>query len=333
MGSNISANFPACATALDTPGAPVLRQGVLRRGWHRLPWCLMGTPGTPVWVVPHGGPGSGVSPALWAPFDLSHCQVLLWDQRGCGQARPRGGRAQCGWRHVVADMEALRRELDVAKWSLLGGSWGATVALAYVRAHPDRVDRLVLRGAFVWTAADMARVFGRQPVLHTWRQVFHFGDALAQRQTLLQWQWLERQAVLRGAQRSQRHGPTTAARAVLTGLQRAQRRTQAQRMGQLPVRPNPSLLAKAQVQMATLARRRGWSQRTVTEALNTLAQRHIRVDWVHGRWDAVCSPAPVASAHRRLPPGLSRWQAVDSGHLSVEPAMITALRAVLGGRQ
>jgi proline iminopeptidase len=112
-----------------------------------------------VWAVPHGGPGSGASVAALAPFDLRHCQVLLWDQRGCGGARPRGGRAQTGWRHLVADMEALRQAIGASRWAVLGGSWGATLALAYARAHADRLQRLVLRGAFLWTQADMARVF------------------------------------------------------------------------------------------------------------------------------------------------------------------------------
>jgi len=43
-------------------------------------------------------------------------------------------------------MELLRRELEIERWLLLGGSWGSTLALAYAEAHPDRVSQIVLWG-------------------------------------------------------------------------------------------------------------------------------------------------------------------------------------------
>jgi proline iminopeptidase len=38
----------------------------------------------------------------------------------------------------------LRRHLGVERWLVFGGSWGATLALAYAQTHPDRVSELVL---------------------------------------------------------------------------------------------------------------------------------------------------------------------------------------------
>ncbi len=34
-------------------------------------------------------------------------------------------------------------------WQAFGGSWGATLALAYAQTHPDRVTDIVLRGVFL----------------------------------------------------------------------------------------------------------------------------------------------------------------------------------------
>ena len=45
-------------------------------------------------------------------------------------------------------MEALREALGIGRWLLFGGSWGATLALAYTRHHRARVQGLVLRGVF-----------------------------------------------------------------------------------------------------------------------------------------------------------------------------------------
>ena len=41
----------------------------------------------------------------------------------------------------LSDMEALREHLAIDRWMLLGGSWGATLALAYAERHPQRADQ------------------------------------------------------------------------------------------------------------------------------------------------------------------------------------------------
>ena len=41
-------------------------------------------------------------------------------------------------RHLVADLETLRRHLGIERWAVFGGSWGSTLALAYAEAHPER---------------------------------------------------------------------------------------------------------------------------------------------------------------------------------------------------
>jgi pimeloyl-ACP methyl ester carboxylesterase len=45
---------------------------------------------------------------------------------------------------TVADLEALRRKLGIARWTLDGGSYGTFVATQYALTYPDRVSRLVL---------------------------------------------------------------------------------------------------------------------------------------------------------------------------------------------
>ena len=57
----------------------------------------------------------------------------------------------------VEDMEAIRQALGLERMSLLGISYGTALALAYARAHPDRVDRLILDSV---ADPDDADVFG-----------------------------------------------------------------------------------------------------------------------------------------------------------------------------
>ncbi len=115
--------------------------------------------GLPV-VVLHGGPGGGCSPVMRRYFDPEGWRIVLFDQRGCGLSRPHAEvRANTTW-HLVADMERIRKTLGIGKWVLFGGSWGATLALIYAQAHPDRVLHLVLRGVFLMMQDELDWFYG-----------------------------------------------------------------------------------------------------------------------------------------------------------------------------
>jgi proline iminopeptidase len=53
-------------------------------------------------------------------------------------------------RHLVEDIERLRRHLGIDRWMVFGVSWGSTLALAYSETYPDRVEAIVL-GAVTMT--------------------------------------------------------------------------------------------------------------------------------------------------------------------------------------
>lgn len=115
--------------------------------------------GVPV-VVLHGGPGGGCSPAMRRFFDPSVYRIILFDQRGCGRSKPHASvTANTTW-HLVADIERIRTELDIERWIVFGGSWGATLSLTYAITHPDHVAYLVLRGVFLMTQAELQWFYG-----------------------------------------------------------------------------------------------------------------------------------------------------------------------------
>ena len=68
--------------------------------------------------------------------------------------------------HLIEDIEALRTLHGVDTWTLLGMSWGTTLALAYAQAHPQRVHAMVLalvtttsRREVQWLTVDVGRIF------------------------------------------------------------------------------------------------------------------------------------------------------------------------------
>jgi proline iminopeptidase len=101
--------------------------------------------GRPVTYL-HGGPGGGLERAFTRFFDLKKWRLILFDQRGCGKSTPFASLHHNTTWDLVADMEALRTHLGLTKWSLVGGSWGTTLALAYAETHPIRVTCILLRG-------------------------------------------------------------------------------------------------------------------------------------------------------------------------------------------
>lgn len=117
--------------------------------------CVDGVPA----VYLHGGPGSGCQPDHRRLFDPLRFHAVLFDQRGAGRSVPKGSRAANTLSHLIADMEAIRESFGFARWLVVGGSWGATLALAYAQVHPQRVAGIVLRATFLGTHAELESAF------------------------------------------------------------------------------------------------------------------------------------------------------------------------------
>jgi len=117
----------------------------------------------PFLVFLQGGPGfeaprptRNPSAPAWLDRALSEFRVLMLDQRGTGRSTPVGrldGRspheqaeylAHFRADAIVRDAEAIRRELGVERWSVLGQSFGGFCVATYLSIAPEG-----LREAFV----------------------------------------------------------------------------------------------------------------------------------------------------------------------------------------
>src|SRR6187402_2316001 len=110
-------------------------------------------------VYLHGGPGSGCQPDHRRLFDPDRFHAVLFDQRGAGRSRPKGRREDNTLPRLIADMELVREKFGFQRWMIVGGSWGATLALAYAQTHPDRVTGIVLRATFLGTIQEIENGF------------------------------------------------------------------------------------------------------------------------------------------------------------------------------
>ncbi|MEU3735677.1 prolyl aminopeptidase [Streptomyces sp. NPDC032198] len=127
---------------------------------NRVYWEVCGNPlGKPA-VVLHGGPGSGCTPFFRRYFDPDAYRVVLLDQRGCGRSTPHASDPRTHMsvnttKHLLADLELLRRHLRIERWLVWGASWGSVLGLRYAQTHPDRVSELVLTGLATGSRAEV----------------------------------------------------------------------------------------------------------------------------------------------------------------------------------
>jgi proline iminopeptidase len=127
---------------------------------QRIYWEASGNPDGKPALALHGGPGSGMSPGRRRSFDPDVYRLIQFDQRGCGRSTPSAGDPATDLstnttQHLIADMELLREHLGVDGWLVLGGSWGATLALAYAQRYPERVTELILLSVTMTRPSDI----------------------------------------------------------------------------------------------------------------------------------------------------------------------------------
>lgn len=106
-------------------------------------------------LILHGGPGGAINPTMRRYFDPSRWHMVLFDQRGCGRSTPTASLEHNTTWTLIEDIERLRIASGFEKWTVFGGSWGSTLALAYAIAHPDRVEALILRGIFTGSKREL----------------------------------------------------------------------------------------------------------------------------------------------------------------------------------
>lgn len=111
--------------------------------------------GRPCLLV-HGGPGAGSEAIemLAGPLLERQFQMIYLDQRGSGRSGSSAAKAY-GLDRVVQDVEELRRQLHLERWTLLSHSFGGLIATAYASNYPQRVESLILANSILNLPASM----------------------------------------------------------------------------------------------------------------------------------------------------------------------------------
>lgn len=268
--------------ALAVPGGHVLRVQEFGRA-----------DGIPA-VVLHGGPGSGCSPLLRRVFDPARYRIVCPDQRGAGGSRPRGGIEHNTTDDLIADLHRIREHLGIERWLVVGGSWGATLALAYAAAEPDAVAALLLRASFLARAQDIDGFFGDLS-LQALAEALSSPQPAEREHAALTW-WRHEQA-LAGTAAAEPAGEALAA-------QVDRLRVQAHYLRHGCWLQSPTLLERCE------------------------AVPRVPTLLLHARDDRICPPEGAERLHERLPQAQLEWTD-EGGHDAADPAMVAAMVAAL----
>lgn len=265
----------------------------------------------------HGGPGSGASVRHRQLFDSALGRIVLYDQRGCGRSLPRGLLTGNTSDMLVADIERLRRHLGIARWLVVGGSWGAGLALAYAHAHPTSCLGLVLRGVFLGRASDLHWFFrdARQLLPDAWEALVRHAPA-AKRTDLLGW--------LGAGVMSDEPAQALACAAAWQTWESALSLRRAVAAPSTPVSGDTAaaLVDKYRLQSHYLCNGCFWGASPLLDRALSLGSVPTAI--LHGRLDWICRPQAAWELHRSLPGSRLQW--LDGcGHSPFEPAMANAL--------
>jgi proline iminopeptidase len=288
-------------------------------------WEECGNPtGVPVLFL-HGGPGAGCSPEHRRFFDPKYYRIVLFDQRGAGRSTPHGEVTNNTTSHLVSDIEALRKTLDIPVWHLFGGSWGSTLALAYAQAHPQPCLSLTLRGIFMLRASEIdwflhgMRHFAPQ----AWEQFVRFlPESL-------------RGDICDGYWRQLNHELPEIRLAAANSWATYEARSVTLRANTAAPGPPGTAAIRSAAGLARLEVHYMRANRFVPDdaLLRGVDRiRHIPCALVQGKYDLLCPPITAVTLQAAWPE--STLQIIDdAGHSAFEPGIRAALVAIMDGRR
>ncbi len=311
-------------SGLFAPIAPFHHGHLPEEDGHLVYFEECGNPkGVPV-IFLHGGPGSGCSPRHRQFFDPHKCRAVLFDQRGCGRSSAKDLLFANDTPHLIHDMERLRKHLNINTWLVVGGSWGAGLALAYAKQHPQALTGAVLRNTFLSRQSDLQWFFqdAKQLMPQAWDALVahipeHFRNDVCQylcrhilesdRSTALQlansWSQWENALLQRSS-------------TVLSTAPASPQETE-------------TLLSKFKIQSHYLQNLCFFPKEGLLPCLKNLGG--IEIDLLHGTLDWVCRPETSWEIHHQLPHSRLQW-VNPAGHGLFEPPMVLSMTNTISQR-
>jgi len=328
---------PVTYPRLLYPEIEPFEEGMLDVGdGHQLAYDVSGNPNGITALFLHGGPGAGVSPRVRRFFDPAKYKIVIYDQRGSGKSIPNASEnleaslIENTTPKLVEDIDKLRRHLKIDKWGLvLGGSWGATLAIAYAETYPQDVQALLLRGVFLFGPDEVdylfcnGGTFGQNP--QAWETYCQYIQDTSQ-------DWERERKNLLGAYWdrliSKDPDAREAAASAFVGYELSISKTYIDPAVIEEYLGTPSILIPFAVMEVHYMLNAGFLRRgQLLDSVDAIAP--LKVAICHGRGDYVCQPQAAWRLHQALKKAGCKYVNLEfvsgAGHSDTEPGLVDAM--------
>jgi proline iminopeptidase len=298
--------------------------GFLSVAGHKVYWEDWGNKSAKPFFHLHGGPGASFSDKHKMLYNPERHRVIFHDQRGCGRSTPAGLLDNNTTQDLISDIERLRELCGAEKISLAGGSWGATLALLYALAHPQRVEKIVIWSVFLATQFEIDWVnegYPRYTFPEAWERFIAMvppakrssGDSIMKF-------YAEKIFSIDSALAEKYAAEWGLWELSLCSLHYDQRRIEAEVLG------SEGSLHSSRIQLHYLQEKCFVPENYILDTISRIT--HIPCFLVHGRFDMCCPPTSGVALAKVYGKQLTlQW--VNSGHSRNDPEMMSALRATL----
>jgi proline iminopeptidase len=304
---------------------------------HKIHYAQYGhARGEPALVL-HGGPGGKSSLAALKWFDLNRYRVILVDQRGCGLSLPRGHIQHNNTQELILDIEKLRQYLHIQQWLVVGGSWGACLALLYAGSYAQHLKALILRGSFLASQRELDWFFQglRLMAPYAWEELTQGWNAHQKLHVLHTLQ----QAILKGTEQEARTAAqrwfqyesrivsiTSADSSTTSSTTPSTTPTSTTSSSSSPALASDEVLDSYTIQAHYLAEHCFTSERAVFRQARKLTQCPVTL--VHGKLDMICPPYNALRLSRFIPHAKLNLVR-QGGHIGADPHISQALHAAV----
>lgn len=147
---------------------PFLRQGegFVEVEGGKIWYGIMGDGNNTPLLCLHGGPG-GTGKSYYNLSEIAKERpVILFDQLGTGRSDHHQDTTLLKVEMFVKQVKAIKSELNLNEFYLLGSSWGAALALEYYTHHPEGIKGIIFNSPYfstpIWTE-DAAKLVAGLP--------------------------------------------------------------------------------------------------------------------------------------------------------------------------
>ena len=155
-------------TAKKTSSNPYLEhgEGFVEVEGGKIWYGIMGEGDSTPLLCLHGGPG-GTSKSYYNLSEIAKERpVIMFDQLGTGRSHHHQDTALLKVEKFVEQVKAIKTALNLNEFYIVGGSWGAALALEYYIQYPEGIKAIIFNSPYfstkIWTD-DAAKLVAALP--------------------------------------------------------------------------------------------------------------------------------------------------------------------------